>query len=98
MFQQAGDMQQRRFAGPRWRHKRDRLPGPDREIGSREDVERLFALPVMPFDAVHIEDGNFLGAVCRRVTHSAAPPPDRGALPATTDRAWRGRKASAPSP
>ena len=48
MLEQAGDMQQRRFAGARRRDQRHRLAGPDRELGALENVERGVALPEMP--------------------------------------------------
>ena len=61
MLQQAGDMQQRRFAGAGRRHQRHRLPGPDRQFGAVEDMQRGVALPVVALDVVQEQDRNFLG-------------------------------------
>ena len=56
LLEQAGDVQQRRFAGARRRHQRHRLPGPDRKLGALEDVERDVALVVVPVDAMQEQD------------------------------------------
>src|SRR3974390_2735795 len=105
MLEQAGDVQQRRLAGARGRHQRDRLPRPDGELGALKHVQRFVALPVSALDIVQEQDRN-LSILLRRLdpladnglTHSAAPPPDRGVPRARTDRAWRGTKAPTPSP
>src|SRR5262245_64990292 len=97
VFEQPGDMQERRFAGPGRRHQRNRLPRPDRELRPFEDFEHHVALAVMPIDPMQKEDGRILRArldgalslgfaVDRRVTHSATPRPDRGAPRARPDR------------
>ncbi len=41
VLQQAGDMQQRRFADAGRRDQRDRLAGPERKLGALEDVQRV---------------------------------------------------------
>ena len=48
MLEQAGDVQQRRFAGAGRPHQRHRLAGPDRELDALENVERGVALPETP--------------------------------------------------
>src|SRR5688572_28632633 len=106
VLQQTGNMQQRGFARARWRDQRHRLPCPYRKLGPLEDVEHLVALPVMPLDGLQEEYGNILLVAFgmpriahrRHIIHNAAPPPDRGAQPATPDRASQGTKARAPSP
>jgi hypothetical protein len=57
MLKQAGNMQQGGFAGARGRHQRDRLAGPDRELGAFEDFERGEALPVATVDRMQEDDG-----------------------------------------
>src|SRR5512143_3664896 len=107
MLEQASDMQQRRFAGARGRYQRHRLPTPQGEFDAIEHVDCLVALAVMPLDIVQEQDRDFLfplllalllllhlhldGGI--RLTHSAAPPPDRGAPHAMTDRASQAAKA-----
>ncbi len=56
MFEQAGNVQQRRLAGARRRDQRDRLAGPDRKLGALEDFERRGALAVGASDAVQKQD------------------------------------------
>ena len=55
MFEQAGDVQQRRFAGAGRRDQRHRLPAPDRKLGALQNIERRIALPELPADAVQEE-------------------------------------------
>src|SRR5579884_9538 len=99
MLEQAGDLQQRRFAGSRRRHQSDRLPTPDCQFGALENIERGVALMKLPTDAVE-EDQRIMvpvdsgrrsffegGGVVHRglVTRSAALRLDRAAPRATTD-------------
>src|SRR6185369_2501951 len=95
MLEQPRDMQQRRLTGARGRDQRHGLPGPHRELGTFEDFERRGALMVAPLDRMQ-ENRRLLVLACR-VTHTAAPRPDRAAPRATRDRASRAAKASAPS-
>jgi hypothetical protein len=43
-------MEERRFAGARWRHKRDRLPTPQAKIGAAQNFERRPRLIIAAFD------------------------------------------------
>src|SRR5690606_20438823 len=86
-FQQAAEMQKRGFAGPRRRHERHQFTAIDGEVGSFEHVHHALALAIV---AVHA------GKAQMRLTHSAAPPPDRIAPPARPDRWWQGSSAAAP--
>ena len=52
MFEQARDVQQRRFAGAGRPDQRHRLAGPYRELGAAQHVERRIALAELPADAV----------------------------------------------
>ena len=56
MFEQAGNMQQRRFAGAGRRDQRHRLAGPYRKLGALENVERRVALTELPADAVQEDE------------------------------------------
>ena len=67
MLEQAGDVQQRRFAGARRRHQRHRLPGPDRQFRAVEDVQRVVALPVGALDRVQEQDRDVLVLLLRRL-------------------------------
>src|ERR1700677_5049525 len=110
VFEQAGDMQQRRFAGARRRHQRHRLAGPDAELGAFENIERRIALAELPAYAMQEDERLVLVLRLRRgglayrggvvhsrlITRSAALRPDRAAPRATTDRAWRARIGRAP--
>ena len=55
-LEQAGDMQQRRFARARGRHQRDRLSCPQRELGAVENGQRRRALGVLALYLVEIDD------------------------------------------
>ena len=66
MFEQAGDVQQRRFAGARRRHQRHRLAGPHRKLGAVENIERRVALAELPADAVQKEERLLFVVGCRR--------------------------------
>src|SRR6202022_169257 len=55
-FEQAGDMQQRRFAGARRRYQGDRLSRPQRELGAVEDRQRGCPLRVLALYLVEIDD------------------------------------------
>src|SRR5258706_8819524 len=108
MLEQARDVQERRLAGAGRRHQRNRLARPDGELGAFEDVERDVALAIVPVDLVQKEDRWFFAAVCdagprpplgaNRLTHSAAPRPDRGAPRARPDRVSLRAITRAPSP
>ena len=94
VLEQAGDVQKRRFAGPGRRHQCHRLPRPDRQLHPVEHMQIGIALPVVALDIVEGDDRLFFvglrdlyAGLKHGVTHNAAPPPDRGALPARTDRA-----------
>ena len=96
-FEQAGDMQQRRFAGARRRHQRHRLPRPQRELGAVEDGQRRLPLHVLALYLVEIDDRYIFRPLLHlALTRTGALRRDRGARRATTDTAWRGRTASAP--
>src|SRR5580704_7030065 len=111
MLKQACDMQQRRFAGSRWCDQRHRLATPHGKLRALENVERSLALTKVTADAVQ-EDQRFLvvfgggwrnlgygrGIVHQSITRSEALRPDRGARPATTDRALPEATDRAPSP
>src|SRR4051812_1457909 len=97
MLQQAGDMQQRRFAGAGRRDQRNRLAGPDRKLRTTQNVERGRPLRVATLDRVQEDRGLLLAGSRARVTHNAAPRPDRPARPATKDRAWPAAREPAPS-
>ena len=56
VFEQAGDVQQRRFAGARRSDQRHRLAGPDRKLGALENVERGIALAKAPGDLMQEQD------------------------------------------
>ena len=60
MFEQARDVQKRRFAGARRRHQRHRLPGPHRKLGALENIERRVSLMELPADAVQEDERIFL--------------------------------------
>ena len=68
MFEQAGDVQQRRLAGAGRRDQRDRLARPHRKLGAFEDFQRRVALVVAPLDRVQ-EDRRLLVLVV-----ACAPP------------------------
>src|SRR5437660_8590028 len=102
-------MQERRLSRARGRDQRDRLAGPDRELRLSKDFECDVALSIASVDAVEKENRGLSGAglgpdlfprlaVDRRVTHSAAPRPDRGALRAKPGRASPAATARGPSP
>src|SRR5690606_1269725 len=80
-------------------------PRPDRQVDTVQHVHLVVALPVVTLDVVQRQDRPRLvrfirlGAFLENgVTHTRAPPPDRGARPARTDRASPAATASAPSP
>src|SRR5258707_4686087 len=108
MLKQARDVQERRLAGTGRRHQRNGLARPDGELGAFEDVERDVALAIVPVDLVQKEDRWFFAAVCdaglrppfgaNRLTHNAAPRPDRGAPRARPDRVLLRAITRAPSP
>src|ERR1700735_1783530 len=60
MFEQAGDVEQRRLAGARRRHQRHRLPRPDGELGVLQDIKPRVSLAEVTADAVQEEYGLFL--------------------------------------
>ena len=97
-LEQAGDVEKRRFAGARRRHQRHRLSRPQREFGAVEDGQRRFALRVLAFYLVEIDDRYIFRPLLRHrsLTRTGALRRDRDARHATTDTAWRGRTASAP--
>src|SRR5215467_12440872 len=113
MLKQTGDMQKRRFAGARRRNQRDRLPRPKRQLDAIEYMKRLVTLSVLTLDILQEQDRDILFLASLRrlflllahcgpgyavsLTHSAAPPPDRDAPHATTDKAWQVTTAQAPS-
>src|SRR5207253_1759599 len=55
-LEQARNVQQRRFARPRRRYQRHRLPRPQRKLGAVEDRQRRLALRVLAFYLVEIND------------------------------------------
>src|ERR1700758_4003115 len=59
MFEQAGDVQQRRLASSRRPDQSHRLTGPDRQFGPVEDLEHRFSLPVPSLDGMD-EQGRIL--------------------------------------
>src|SRR5689334_13010436 len=65
VFEQSGNMQERRFAGAGWRDERDRLAGPDREFGAFKDVEGRIALMELPAYAVQKDERVFFFLGCR---------------------------------
>src|SRR5207245_10498081 len=92
-LEQAGDMQQRRFARAGRRHQRNRLPRPQRQLDAVEDDERRLALHVLAFYLVEIDDRYIVRPLLHQpLTRTGALRWDRGARRATTGRAWRGRK------
>src|SRR5262249_24066929 len=108
MLEQARDVQERRLAGAGGRYQRHGLARPNGELGAFEDLERDVALAIVPVDLVQEEDRRLFIAApdadlrprlgADRVTHSAAPRPDRGAPRARPDRASPRAIARAPSP
>ncbi len=55
-LEQPRNVQQRRLAGARRRHQRDRLARPQRELGAVEDRQRHLALQILPLYLVEIND------------------------------------------
>src|SRR4029078_8104362 len=102
VLKQPGDMQKRRLAGARWRDQSNSLPRPERKFDAVEHMKRFVALSVLTLDVVQEEDRDvlFLPSLWRLfllldhfcpgdavgLTHTAAPPRDRGAPHAMTDR------------
>ena len=70
MFEQPGDMQQRRFARARRRHQRHRLPGPQRQLGAAQNGQHRLALHILPLDVVQINDRHLFGDFLHRHAHS----------------------------
>ena len=97
MLEESSDVQERRLAGAGGRYQRNRLARPDGELGAFEDVQRDVALAIVPVDLMQEQDRRRLVAMrnadlrprlgANRVTHSAAPRPDRGVPRARPDRA-----------
>ena len=56
MFEQARNVQKRRFAGAGRSDQRHRLAGPYRELGAAQHVERRIALAELPADAVQEDE------------------------------------------
>src|SRR6267143_6906594 len=89
-------MQQRRLAGARRRHQRDRLSRPQRKLGAVENGQRRFPLCVLTFYLVEIDDRYiFLPLLHLALTRTGARRRDRGGRHAMTDRAWRKDSVSA---
>ena len=59
MFEEACDVQKRRFAGARRRHQRHRLSRPHRKLGAFENIERRVSLMELPADAVQEDERIF---------------------------------------
>src|ERR1700687_2125120 len=96
-LEQAGDVQQRRFARTRRRHQRDRLSGPQRQLGAVEDGQRRLPLRVLALYLVEIDDRYIFRPLLHlALTRTGALRRDRGGRHATRDTAWRGKTASAP--
>src|SRR6185295_4611022 len=92
LFEQAGDMQQRRFAATGGPDEGDQLAAPNRQGYAAQDLEPGGSLREAAPDILEDEDA------FATVTHSAGPPPDRAAPPARPGRASRRRRVPAPSP
>src|SRR5690606_6631729 len=82
-LEQAGNVQQCRFAGAGRSDQGDDFARLDRERRTAQHVQLLATLTERPLDTVESQRG-------RRFTHSAAPRRDRAAPPAKPGTAWRG--------
>src|SRR5258705_7458753 len=90
-------MQKRGLTCTRRRHQRDRLSRPQRELGAVENGQCRFPLRVLAFYLVEIDDRYIFRPLLHlALTRTGARRRDRGGRHAMTDRAWRGRTASAP--
>src|SRR5262249_1786727 len=85
-LQQARRVQQRGFSRARRADKADDLAGRDVEIDLIENQQFAVAGFVAPLEAAQTEARVRILAC---ITHSAAPPRDRGARPSAPSRAWR---------
>ena len=93
-LQQAGDIEQRRFARPGRTDKRRHLATTDRQAGVAKHVDDGLTLRVATPDATQLEKRL---SRCGAAIHGEAPRPARSARPAMPDRDLQERKGREPS-
>src|SRR5579883_1699776 len=95
-LEEAGDMEQRGFAGARGADKGHDLAGAHGERYAAQHLEGGVALAVGAHDLPELERRRLGLDGGARLTHSAGPRRDRAGPRARRDRWWRGRRGRAP--